>query len=194
MEQKNKPFPNEDHLLWKEVSVKQIADCRIFKVTESLRENARGKQVKMAVVDAPDWVCIIPVVKKDGEDHCIMVRQFRQGSKTITQEFPAGTNDPGEEPLHAATRELLEETGVTAGKMTLIGHINPNPAFMNNNQYFYLAEDLQFSGTQDLDEDEVIDYYLVPLQEVKQKMGQAPFNNGTMMSALIFLLRYRGEI
>jgi 8-oxo-dGTP pyrophosphatase MutT (NUDIX family) len=187
------PGDSGEHLIWKELDRTGAADCRIFKIHHSRRLNPRGEEVRVSLIEAPDWVCVIPVLRQEGVDRCLMVRQFRHGSAQVTWEFPAGIMEPGEAPETSAARELLEETGVRAGRLTLIGGVNPNPAIMTNTQFFFAAEDLEFSGVQNLDENEEVEYFLVPLEEVKKKMGTPPFSNGTMMTALGFFLRWRGE-
>ena len=90
--------------------------------------SARGARGEFLVLEAPDWVNVVAVTRSgDGEDCFLMVRQFRHGAQMITTEFPAGLIEPGEDPLAAARRELEEETGYRAGKMTLIGKVSPNP-------------------------------------------------------------------
>jgi ADP-ribose diphosphatase len=48
------------------------------------------------------------------EDHVVLVREFRPGPEADLLELPGGGVDAGEEPLAAARRELLEETGYDA--------------------------------------------------------------------------------
>ena len=97
--------------------------------------------------------------------------------------------DEGEDSLHAAQRELLEETGLR-GRITKLGDVCPNAAFMDNRQNFYLAEDLELIAGQDLDENEEIDVFSLPVSEAVEKMGTGIFDNGTMMMALGYFLRY----
>ena len=135
------------HLIWKETGRTFDKDYRIFKTYRVDREMEDGRKGDFVLVDSPDWVNIIAVVKNDaGKDCFLMVRQFRHGTGNISLEFPAGIVDPGEEPLHAAVRELREETGYKAGRMTLIGTASPNCAFMNNTNYTYYAEDKAGAG------------------------------------------------
>ena len=184
----------DGHLHWHEVSRKVLADCRIFQVCSALREDPRGKKAERYLIEAPDWVTAVPLVVREGREYCLMVKQYRQGSDSVTWEFPAGTVDPGEEPGAAMERELLEETGARTGKLTLLGQVNPNSAFMTNTQFIYAAEDLEFTGTQDLDEHEEVEFFLMPLEEVRLRMGTPPLDNGTMMTALAFFLRNREQI
>jgi ADP-ribose pyrophosphatase len=55
-----------------------------------------------------------------------IVRQYRPAVETFTWEFPAGTVDNREEPAAAATRELLEETGLRADALHVIGSYHPD--------------------------------------------------------------------
>ncbi|MBI9101072.1 MAG: NUDIX hydrolase [Spirochaetales bacterium] len=180
-----------EYLHWKEIDRKILADCHIFKVVSALREDPYGSRVDRFLLDAPDWVTVIPIVESDEGEKCLMVKQYRHGSSSVTREFPAGTVDPGEKPEDAMHRELLEETGYTAGEMVLLGAVNPNSAFMNNTQYIYAARDLKKVGGQDLDEHEEVEFELLLLSEVLEKMGRGDFSNGTMMTALGFFMRWR---
>jgi len=55
-----------------------------------------------------------------------MIEQYRHGSETVILEIPGGCVDPGEEPIKAAERELLEETGYTNRSAAL--EVYPLPA------------------------------------------------------------------
>ena len=103
---------NRKDLEWYELKRKEAGDFRIFKAVEIERISSDGKKGNFVLLDSPDWVNVIAVVKDDnGRDCFIMVRQFRHGSAGLTIEFPAGLVDPGEAPETAAARELYEETG-----------------------------------------------------------------------------------
>ena len=80
-----------------------------------------------------------------------MVKQWRHAHNGLSIEFPGGVINKDEEPEIAANRELEEETGYKAGKLTYLGCANPNPALMRNRVHFFVAEDLQGNGEQNLD-------------------------------------------
>jgi 8-oxo-dGTP pyrophosphatase MutT (NUDIX family) len=186
---------HHSHLLWKEISRKKLLGCRIFDVYMAERESPSGTRGEFVFLDSPDWVNIVPLLQNEkGEDCFLMVRQFRQGSESITMEFPGGVLDPGEEPHIGAERELLEETGYVPRKLTYVGKINPNPALMNNWSYTYVGEDLVCIEEQDLDEDEYVDIEQVPVAEVEAHMGEEPYINAIIMVALAWYQKWKNNV
>ena len=65
------------------------------------------------VLDYPDWINVIAITK---EGKFVIERQYRHGTQSIDYEICAGTLENGEDPLEAAKRELLEETGYIGGE------------------------------------------------------------------------------
>lgn len=103
---------------------------------------------------------VIPILP-DGR--VIMERQYRYAHGRVMLEIPAGKLDsPNEPPLEAAKRELREETGASAEKITFLGKIASCPALLDEVIYLYMAEDISF-GSRELDEDEFLDIELIPL-------------------------------
>lgn len=177
----------KDHLLWTENSRVKLASCSIMDFYLSRRTSADGKSGDFALLSAPDWVNVVPILRgTSGEIRFLMVRQYRHGIEEVTTEFPAGLVNPGEEPLAAAARELLEETGRTAGGLTLLGKISPNPPFMNNWCYTYLAENLSAGAGQTLDHLEVLDVVDVPKSELEASLGTGEYKNSLVMVALLW--------
>ncbi len=91
------------------------------------------------VLDYPDWV---HVVAFDADDNVLLIRQYRHGLGDLSIEVPAGAMDPGDvDPLVAAERELLEETGC-AGTLSLYGTLSPNPSSHANRMHTVIARDV----------------------------------------------------
>ncbi|GHV08366.1 DNA mismatch repair protein MutT [Spirochaetia bacterium] len=178
-----------NHLIWKEEGSRELFKCRIFSIRESSCRSPDNELRPYTVIDAADWAIIIPVVETERGREFVMVRQWRHGSKELSLEFPGGVFEPGEDAEAAAGRELLEETAYKAGKIQKIGEFSPNPAIMSNRVHFFLAEDLQDTGAQDLDEDEYIKVERVSAAEVLQGMGRPPYVHALMGSALALYLQ-----
>ena len=176
--------PNE-HLLWKELSRKKILSTRVFDIYEVDRASASGLRTEFVIMHSSNWVNVVPVMQDTRGRECfLMVHQFRQAGQILTIEFPGGVLDEGETPAEGAARELLEETGYKAGKLSLAGKVMANPAIMDNWVYTFVAEDLVKNGDQNLDEHEEVDYELIPVKEVEKQMGSGPYCHVIMMAAL----------
>jgi 8-oxo-dGTP pyrophosphatase MutT (NUDIX family) len=122
---------------WKSLSEEPLGDFSIFRLSRTVRRSpSTGRTHGFIRVDAPDWVNVIAVTP-DGE--VVLVAQYRHGTDAVTLEIPGGAVDDGESPLDAARRELEEETGYRAQSWAAIGWVEPNPAFMSNRCWTFLA-------------------------------------------------------
>lgn len=124
---------------WTVADTQSLWRHRILELQQ--RELAAGEDRReVLVMEAPDWVNVIPI-REDGR--VVMVRQWRYGVQAPTLEIPGGMVDPGEDARTAAARELLEETGYRAGSLRSLGYTHPNPAFITNRLTTWLATDLE---------------------------------------------------
>jgi len=179
----------ENRLAWKEEGKKNVFDCRVFSVCESYCRSPENELRTYTVINAVDWVIVIPVLETPQGKNFVMVRQWRHGSRSLSLEFPGGVSEPGEDPEVAAAREMLEETGYKPGTMRKIGEFNPNPAIMSNRTHFFLAKDLIDTGNKKLDADEYVETELVSIESVAQGMGQPPYIHALMGSAMALYLQ-----
>ncbi|MBO0952892.1 NUDIX hydrolase [Fibrella forsythiae] len=114
-------------------------------------------------LEYPDWINVVAVTK-GGE--LVLLRQYRHGIKQVAYELCAGCVDPGEQPLEAARRELLEETGYGGGEWRLLMTLSANPGTHTNLTYSYLALGVEKRQEPDLELTEEISVHLVELQEL----------------------------
>ena len=134
-------------------------------------------------------VCVIPITD-DGM--VVMERQYRYAHGRVFFEIPAGKLDsPDEDPLEAATRELFEETGATAKKITYLGRLDTTPALIREKIHMYLAEGLTF-GERRLDEDEFINVELVPLTHLVDMVMNGEICDGKTQIAVLKAARIKG--
>ena len=104
------------------------------------------------IVDHPGAVAIIPV----HDETIMLVRQYRYPAKQELLEIPAGTLEPGEDPMQCAVRELREETGYAASNWTPLLYTFMSPGYSSEVIHFFVAEKLTHIGAAP-DEDELID-------------------------------------
>ena len=178
---------SDESLKWTVEETRLLLHTPVFDVLEQEERAAAGPAGVYVAMTAPDWVMVIPVL---GEDF-VMVRQWRHAAQRPTVEFPGGVRDGDEDPAETAARELLEETGFRAGKLTRLGSVSPNPALFSNTFHCYLAEDLVPTGVQHLDADEVLTYERRPIREVLASFGSPEFSHALMGTALAFYLQKR---
>jgi len=100
------------------------------------------------------------------DNQVITVTQYRPGHQQILTELPAGFVDPGETPLQAAQRELLEETGYT-GEMEYIITAMVD-AYSTAVHHVFIARNCQQITEQDLDPSEFIEVQLIQLETLRQ--------------------------
>ena len=152
-----------ENLEEKFVSRKEIFDGTVLKVVCDTVELPNGNLATRELCLHGGAVAILAVLD-DGR--ILMERQYRYAHGRTFFEIPAGKLDsPDEDPLEAAKRELREETGAIADKMTYLGRIDPTPALINEKIHLYLAEGLSF-GERELDDDEFLTVEAHPLSDL----------------------------
>jgi len=98
-----------------------------------------GRRVRKDVVRHPGAVTVIPI---DPAGRVLMVRVGRLPVGRFLLEFCAGKLEPGEDPRHAAGRELEEEVGRRAARIEPIGTYLTSPGFCDERMHAYLATGL----------------------------------------------------
>lgn len=184
---KNYFTPEDEKLKWQTGETKTLLKTVVCDVTSNHNTSASGVEGDYIIFNAPDWVIVIPEL----DEKFLMVKQWRHGSKCLSVEFPGGVIDKGEDPLTAAVRELKEETGYIAGKITKLGSVNPNPALFNNQTHIFLAENLTKVSEQELDNDEFINFMELPVKEVIEGIGTPQFPHAIMGTAVALYLKNR---
>ncbi len=181
---------NDNDLLWDVQSRTSLLKTVVFEVEGRHSKSATGIEGDYIALKGRRWVVTIPVTG----DSVVLVRQWRHGLEGLTVEFPGGVVENDEDPIEGAARELLEETGFKAGKMTYLGTCNPNPAIFANSIVFCLAEDLVQTGETHLDHDELLTTMTLPLKEVIDNFAKGEYINAFMGTAITLYLRHIGKI
>lgn len=145
----------------KKLSSKKIFQGKLINLFLDYVKLPNGETSTREWVDHPGAVCIIPILPS-GE--ICLIRQYRYGPRQEFIEIPAGKIDKGEKPLDCARRELSEEIGYAAKKLTFLTKIYPAIGFSNEMMWMYLGENLN-KTERNLDQDEFLELVPVTIQQ-----------------------------
>ena len=185
------------------VSKELIVDEPYCKIEKQKVITHNGAELDWFVRLNYDAVIIIPFMKS-GE--ILLQRAYKHGAQSFIIEFPAGLLENTKEQLkHAAARELREETGAVAKKITKVGSVLANPTGSPMRYHFFVAEDCEILADKELDDAEqteiffvkdfetAVDYLLSTMQpkELALKGPQVKWQTSTAtVAALPFVRKY----
>ncbi|MFN3653880.1 MAG: NUDIX hydrolase [Candidatus Nitrosotenuis sp.] len=122
----------------------------------------RGRKIKREIVEHRGAAAILAF---DENGKVILVKQHRFGHGYIL-EVPAGTLDRGESPKHCAFREIQEETGYRAAKLTHLLTYYPSIGYNKEAIHCFVAKGLKKVSGQALDEDEIMSVVKIDLKRL----------------------------
>ena len=165
-----------------QTETEDIFDGVILNVKRDQVRLPNGHMSVREVIRHVGAVCVVPVTD-DGK--VVVERQYRYPIDQVITEIPAGKLDSKEEDrLHAAKRELAEETGITAERWTDMGLYYPAPAYSDEKITMYLAQELHM-GRQHLDEDEFLNVEFVPMEELIEEILSGAITDGKTQVAIL---------
>ncbi len=177
---------------WKLVSSNLYGSFRIFDLKiEHFISPKTNKEYEFYIIESNSWVNVIPLTE---DKNVVFIKQFRHGIRGITLEIPGGIVEEGDDPKSAAIRELQEETGYSSQNIEFLGKVHPNPAFLTNWCYTYLATDVKKIGEQKLEEREDIEVVLIPLDKVIDLILHGKITHSLVISAFAFFFGKKSKI
>jgi len=144
-----------------------------------------GKKAVREYMDHPGAVAVLPFI---GDEHVVLVRQYRYPVGKITYEIPAGKLDAGEAPVSCVRRELEEETGFRAGRIKKLLSYWPTPAFANELIHIYEARGLRETA-RNPDDDEFIESKVVSLERALGWIKSGRIRDSKTIIALLFHIK-----
>lgn len=170
------------------LNVKTVAESRLFRIEQvDLRFANGAERVYERLQGAADGAVLIVPLREDGT--VLLVREYAVGMERYELGLPKGRIEPGEDILVTANRELMEELGLAARRLTPIGAFTVAPGYFGHVTHVILAEDLY---PQRLDGDEPEPVEVVPwrLEALADLLLREDFSEARSIAAL-FLVRER---
>ncbi len=201
MDEKNDVL--KEPLAWEEVGTEHILQDQWIDFRKSAYRFPDGNvREPFYSYSRRDYVVIV-ATDRDGDYLC--VRQFRQGLKKVTTEFPAGGIErkdgkeyggsqdvSAEDALAAAKRELLEETGYESEEWSRLLTIAANATIADNYAYLFQARNCHKVSGQSLDETEFLKVIKLPAKEIERLILEGKFQQAVHVAAWLLSLRSEG--
>jgi ADP-ribose pyrophosphatase len=137
------------------------------------------------IVEHPGAVAIVAV---DADRNVTLVRQLREATRQYLLELPAGTAEPGEDPLETARRELREECGLSGGDWRQLAVFWTTPGFCRERMHLFAAEDVE-RGEPEPADDEDLELVRWPVAEIGERLGE--LEDAKTLAGLLLYLKTR---
>ncbi len=162
------------------IQTEELLRARLFRVERRTYERAGGETFAREIVLHPGAVVILPLLD-DGR--VVMIHNYRCAVDRELLELPAGTREPGEEPIATAGRELIEETGYRASELAPLGEFFMSPGILSERMHAFVARGLHWVG-QNLDAGEDIRTELVDIPTVRTWLAEARIEDAKTLAVL----------
>src|SRR3989338_10628558 len=172
---------------WKTLSSKVVYKNDFITVTEDKVIRPDGKKGIYGFVKIPRTIGIVAL---DNEKNIYLCRQYRYIFQDESWEIPRGFVDKNESPLKAAERELGEEAGLTAKKLTFISSLRLSIGIMDEECKVYLAQELSKIKDFSVQKEEIEKVRKISFQEVLSMIKKGIIVDGLTVGAVLMLKEY----
>ncbi|CAV17180.1 ADP compounds hydrolase nudE [Vibrio atlanticus] len=164
-----------------------VAQSKLFSI-ESLDlrfSNGEERTYERMKPSGRNAVMMVPITE---QGDILLVREYAAGTERYELGFPKGLIDPGEQPNEAAVRELKEEIGFGANKLTPLKEVILAPSYFSSKMTLFIAEEL-YPEKLEGDEPEPLDIVRWPLAQAEELLTHLDFCEARSITALLLALR-----
>jgi ADP-ribose pyrophosphatase len=136
------------------------------------------------IVEHPGATAVVAI---DANGFLVLVRQTREPARKQLVELPAGTLEPGEQPLETAKRELDEEVGLHGGQWQELATFYSSPGFCRERVHVFLAENVE-NGEPTPEEGEDVEVVRWRVDEIEERLSELE-DAKTIAGLLLYLHR-----
>lgn len=167
---------------WKKLSSKTVYENPWIEVEHHEVINPGGGEGIYGQVNFKNLA--IGIVPIDADGNTYLVGQHRFPIDEYSWEIPEGGCPYGEEPLECAKRELLEETGLSARKWTMISKVHTSNSVCNEVGFVFMAEELTM-GEAEPEETEDLALKKLPLEEAYNLVMQNKITDSLSIAGIL---------
>lgn len=146
----------------KQIDEKIVYKGKRFTVTQRKYVNDNGMEYTRDIVNPGDAAIVLPITENN---EVVFIKQFRESVGKVAFELPAGMIDKGEEPIHAAVRELEEETGLIAKEIIPLISVYPSIGYTTEKLHIFVAKDFSKGKVKLDDDEEILSLEKVPIEK-----------------------------
>jgi len=168
------------------LSSKTLVRARVFSVKRDRVLEPSGVTAIREFVEHPGSVVVLPVLP-DGR--IVLIRQYRHAAGQFLWELVAGHKEPHEDFLSGAHRELQEETGYTARKISKLLEVFPSPGLLGEKMVIFLAEGLT-RGKARPEDDEKITQRILTLTDARKWIRSGRIRDSKTVAGLLYYDRF----
>jgi len=179
-----------EHKPWKTLSSRLIYQNPWMSLREDIAEMPDGRTTLYGVATFGDCVGVVPFLD---DDRILLVRQYRYVQKEARLEIPTGGVKEGESLEEAAQRELQEETGYRAERLTWISSYYTSKCICDETAHLYIGEGLS-PVPHTPDETEFIEVGTFPFAEALRMVIGCQIMDSMSVIAILHSARLRGEL
>lgn len=180
----------DQHLVEETLDSEQIWRGRLLDVRRDRVRLPDGHEGAREYIVHPGAVVVIGVLDNG---QLLFERQFRYPLRRVFLELPAGKIDPGEDILTTAQRELLEETGYSAGEWRHLGVMHPCIGYSDERIEIFLARSLKRESAPQLDHGEHLEVIEMPLAEAVGAVRSGEMTDAKSITALFWAEKVLAE-
>ena len=170
----------------KRLGEKVIFKSKLFTIKDTDLELENGEKVTYQIMEKNDTAMLIPVTV---EGNVLFVKEFYNAINEYQLGLPKGRIDEGFDDKETANKELQEEIGFKANKLTKLGILTIAPGYLNQKTHVFLAQDLVESKLQG-DEPEELETLEHPLNDFESLIDEGKLTEARMIAALYLVRRF----
>ena len=166
---------------WQQLASRQVYRNKWMAIREDQVRMPDGRETIYGVVDCGHCVGVLPFVDPE---HVLLVGQYRYVAQRFTWEMPTGGVRPGESLEAAAQRELAEEAGQRAGRLTWVSTYHTSKSVMNESAHLYIGEGLA-AAARAADDTEFIERRVFPFRQVVEMVTRSEITDSMTVIAVL---------